>query len=44
MDFPFGASKKVTAFAKEFLDKYGEEELYKVAKKNFANYSEVLNK
>ena len=44
MDFPFGASKKVTAFAKEFLEKYGEEELYKVAKKNFANYNEVLNK
>lgn len=44
MDFPFGASKKVTEFAKRFLDKYGEEELYKVAKKNFANYSEVLNK
>ena len=44
MDFPFGASKKVTEFAKRFLDKYGEEELYKVAKKNFANYNEVLNK
>ncbi len=44
MEFPFGASKKVTAFAKEFLEKYGEEELYKVAKKNFANYNEVLNK
>ena len=44
MDFPFGASKKVTEFAKKFLDKYGEEELYKVAKKNFANYSEVVNK
>ena len=44
MDFPFGASKKVTAFAKEFLERYGEEELYKVAKKNFANYNEVLNK
>ncbi len=44
MDFPFGASKKVTEFAKRFLEKYGEEELYKVAKKNFANYSEVVNK
>ena len=44
MIFPFGASKKVTAFAKEFLAKYGEEELYKVAKKNFANYNEVLGK
>ena len=44
MDFPFGASKKVTEFAKRFLEKYGEKELYKVAKKNFANYSEVVNK
>ena len=44
MDIPFGASKKVTEFAKRFLEKYGEEELYKVAKKNFANYSEVINK
>ena len=44
MDFPFGASKKVTEFAKKFLEKYGEEELYKVAKKNFANYNEVLEK
>ena len=44
MEFPFGASKKVTEFAKKFLEKYGEEELYKVAKKNFANYNEVLGK
>lgn len=44
MEFPFGASKKVTEFAKKFLEKYGEEELYKVAKKNFANYDEVVNK
>ena len=43
-EFPFGASKKVTEFAKKFLEKYGEEELYKVAKKNFANYNEVLGK
>ena len=44
MEFPFGASKKVTEFARKFLEKYGEEELYKVAKKNFANYNEVLGK
>ena len=44
MDFPFGASKRVTEFAKEFVKKYGEEELYKIAKKNFANYNEVLSK
>ena len=42
MSFPFGASKKVTEFAKAFLEKYGEKELYKVAKKNFANYHEVV--
>lgn len=44
MTFPFGASKKVTAFAKEFLAKYGEEELNKIVKKNFANYNEVVSK
>ena len=44
MTFPYGASKKVTEFAKNFLKKYGEQELYKVAKKNFANYREVLSK
>ena len=44
MDFPFGASHKVDLFAKQFVDRYGEQELYKIAKKNFANYNEVLNK
>lgn len=44
MTFPFGASNKVTAFAKEFLAKYGEEELNKIVKKNFANYNEVISK
>ena len=43
MEFPFGASKRVTKFAKEFLEKYGVEEFNKIAKKNFANYNEVLN-
>ena len=43
MKFLYGASKKVTEFAKEFLKKYGEKEFYKVAKKNFANYREVLS-
>ncbi len=42
MEFPFGASKRVTDFAVEFVKRYGEKELYKVAKKNFANYSEVI--
>ena len=42
MDFPFGAGKKVNLFAEKFFKKYGEKELYKVAKKNFANYNEVI--
>ena len=42
MKFPFGASKKVTEFAINFVKQYGEEEFYKIAKKNFANYSEVV--
>ena len=43
MTFPFGAGKRVTEFAKKFFDKFGEKELYKVAKKNFANYREVIS-
>lgn len=42
MDIPFGASKKVTEFAKEFVKKYSKEELLKVVKKNFTNLSEVI--
>jgi len=41
-DIPFGASKKVTKFAIDFVKAYGEEELLKIVKKNFANLSEVL--
>ena len=44
MPFPFGAGKKVNTFAIEFIEKYGEEEFYKIAKKNFANYREVTCK
>ncbi len=44
MPFPFGAGKKVNAFATEFIKRYGEEEFYKIAKKNFANYREVTGK
>ena len=44
MPFPFGAGKKVNTFAVEFIEKYGEEEFYKIAKKNFANYREVTLK
>ena len=42
MEFPFGASNKVTEFAKKFIKKYGEKEFENIAKKNFANYREVL--
>ena len=41
MDIPFGASKKVTEFAKKFVEKHGWDELDKVVKKNFANYSDL---
>ena len=44
MPFPFGAGKKVNAFAVEFIEKYGEEEFYKIAKKNFAHYRDVICK
>lgn len=39
---PFGASQKVTDFAKEFVKTYGKDNLLKVVKKNFANLSEVI--
>lgn len=41
MEIPYGASKKVTEFAKKFVKKYGFDELDKVVKKNFANYKEL---
>ena len=41
MEIPFGASKKVTEFAKKFVEKHGWDELDKVVKKNFANYKEL---
>lgn len=40
---PFGASKKVNEFAKEFIAHHGITEFNKIAKKNFANYKEVIN-
>lgn len=43
MTIPFGASKKVTQFAKNFVKKYGVKELDKIAKKNFATYREVIS-
>jgi len=42
MNIPFGASKKADAFAKGFLEKYGQEELDKIVKKNFANYRNLF--
>ena len=41
MEIPYGASKKVTEFAKKFVKKYGFDELDKIVKKNFANYKEL---
>ena len=38
---PYGASNKVTEFAKKFVKKYGFDELDKIVKKNFANYKEL---
>lgn len=41
MQIPHGASGKVTEFAKQFLKKYGFDELDKIVKKNFVNYEEL---
>lgn len=38
---PYGASKKVTEFAKDFAEKFGYKELDKIIKKNFVNYSDL---
>ncbi len=43
MDIPFGASSKVDKFAKEFVAKYGLQELNKNVKKNFTNYKDLVN-
>lgn len=42
--FPYGASNGVTNFARDFLKKYGEEELAKVAKISFANYEKLAKR
>ena len=42
MKIPYGASQKVTEFAKEFVKKFGKAEFDKVCKKNFANYKEAI--
>lgn len=41
MKIPYGASTKVTNFAKEFIKKFGIAELNKIVKTNFANYKEL---
>ncbi len=41
--FSLGASKKVSEEAKKFLKKYGEKELEKVVKKNFANLKDIVD-
>ncbi len=41
MTFPFGASSKVDNFVKQFIIKFGINELNKIAKKNFANYKKL---
>lgn len=41
MEIPYGASAKVTEFAKKFMEKYGINELEKIVKKNFANFQEL---
>jgi ribonuclease HIII len=42
LKFPLGAGKKVDKFSNEFINKFGIKEFEKIAKKNFANYREVL--
>ena len=41
---PFGASNKVNEFAEKFIQKHGLDEFNKIAKINFANYKEIVNK
>lgn len=38
-----GASIKVDQSAKEFIDKFGIEEINKICKKNFVNYKKLIN-
>ena len=41
MSIPFGAGTKADEFVQEFLQKYGEDELEKLVKKNFNNYKKL---
>lgn len=40
--FPYGAGEAVDKFAKEFVMKFGVEEIKKVAKYNFANFKKLV--
>lgn len=42
MSIPFGASTKANEFAKKFIKKFGQAEFDKICKKNFANYTEIV--
>ncbi len=42
VEIPFGASGKVTEFAKDFAKKHSVEELKKIAKANFKNLAEII--
>ena len=42
MKFPLGASKKADLFLIDFVNKFGKDELGKVAKMNFANIKKML--
>ena len=42
MEFPLGANTKVDRFAKEFVNKYGIDELKKIVKQNFTNYKDII--
>ena len=44
MEFPFGAASKADEFAQKFIEKYGKEEFDKIAKKNFKNYKNLMEK
>ena len=43
VSIPLGAGKEVNEFSKKFIDKFGIDEFNKITKRNFKNYSEVLN-
>ena len=44
MHFPFGAGKKVDEVALAFIEKYGVDELSRIVKKQFVNYTKIITK